>query len=423
MSAFRFLHAADIHLDSPLQNLALPDDSAAVLVRRATRDALDRLVDLAVEERVDFLVIAGDLYDGDWRDYNTGQFFVRQMGRLRGAGIPACLLYGNHDAANQITRHLDLPDNVRVFGSRRPETFHIEGLSVALHGRSFPQREVTESLLPGYPPPVAGAFNIGVLHTGLGGRAGHGNYAPCSLEELRNKGYDYWALGHVHRAEILHEHPHIVFPGNLQGRHARETGAKGARLVTVKDSEVVECAFAPCDTVRWTVLRPTAAGARDMADIQDRIRGALESAVAAEADGRLLVCRIVLEGRTALHHRLLASGERLLEEARAAALGLGGEAARVEKLLVDTSAPLAAAPSEDALGALQGIVRDAGNDTELLGRMEDDIGRLAARLPSEIRAAVEDGGLRSAVEGDYAAVVEQAAPWLFARLAAGEIDL
>ncbi len=421
MSAFRFLHAADIHLDSALQNLALPDDGpAAARVRRATRDALDRLIDLAMEEDVAFLVIAGDLYDGDWRDYNTGQFFVRQMGRLREAGIPVYLLHGNHDAASEITRHLNLPDNVQVFGSRRPETFHVKELPVALHGRSFPQRDVTENLLPGYPRPVAGAFNIGVLHTGLGGRAGHANYAPCSLEDLINKGYDYWALGHVHRAEILHERPHIVFPGNLQGRHARETGAKGARLVAVEDGEVVECDFARCDTVRWTVLRPTVAGARHMADIHDRIRRALESAIAAEADGRLLVCRIVLEGRTELHSRLLASEEELLEEARAGALGLGDEAARVEKLLVDTSAPPTAAPLEDALGGLQGILRDAGKDTELQERMKGDIGKLVARLPPEIRFAAEDDGLQSAVDSDYAALVEQAAPWLLARLTVGE---
>ena len=420
MSAFRFLHTADIHLDSALQSLALSDDSAALRVRRATRDALDRLVDLAIEESVDFLVIAGDLYDGDWRDYNTGQFFVRQMGRLREAGIPVYLLHGNHDAANRITRHLDLPDNVQVFGSRRPETFHIEELSVALHGRSFPQRDVTENLVPDYPPPAAGAFNIGVLHTGLGGRTGHENYAPCSREDLVNKGYDYWALGHVHKAEILREHPHVVFPGNLQGRHARETGAKGAYLITVEDNEIVDCAFAPCDTVRWTLLRLPVNEARHMADIHDRIRHALEAAVAAEADGRLLVCRIVLEGRTALHNWLLASEEQLLEEARAGALGLGDEAARVEKLIVDTAAPSAAAVPEDTLGALEGMLRDVGNDTQLLGRIREDIGKLVGSLPPEVRAETEDKIMKSAVEGNYEALVESAAPYLLARLTAAE---
>ena len=420
MSAFRFLHAADIHLDSALQNLSLSDDSAALRVRRATRDALDRLVNLALEESVDFLVIAGDLYDGDWRDYNTGQFFVRQMGRLREAGIVVCLLHGNHDAANRITRHLDLPDNVQVFGPHRPETLHIEGLPVVLHGQSFPQRDVTDNLVPDYPPPVAGAFNIGVLHTGLGGRAGHANYAPCSLEELVNKGYDYWALGHVHKAEILHEHPHVVFPGNLQGRHARETGAKGVRLVAVEDNEIIDCAFAPCDTVRWTALRLAVDEARHMADIHDRIRHALESAVVAEADGRLLVCRIVLEGRTALHNHLLASEEQLLEEVRAAALGLGDEAARVEKLIVDTAAPLAAAAPEDTRGALEGMLRDAGADSQLLGRIREDIGEMVGRLPPELRAETEDETMKAAVEGDYEALVETTAHYLFARLTAAE---
>ena len=190
------------------------------------------LVGLAIEEQVDFLIFAGDLYDGDWRDYNTGLFFAKQMGRLKKKGIPVYLLHGNHDAESQITRRLELPDNVHVFGTRKPETFALDELKVALHGQSFRQRDITENLVPDYPAPVSGAFNIGVLHTGLGGMGGHENYAPCAMEDLINKGYNYWALGHVHKASVLHKKPHVVFPGNLQGRHARETGAKGATGLT-----------------------------------------------------------------------------------------------------------------------------------------------------------------------------------------------
>ena len=219
MASFRFLHAADIHLDSPLKGLAGQEGNAGVRVRTATREALDQLVGLAIEEKVDFLIIAGDLYDGDWRDYKTGLFFVGQIGRLNNADIPVYLLYGNHDAESQITKRLELPDNMHVFDARKPETFSIVDLNVALHGQSFWQRTVTDNLVLDYPTPVSGAFNIGVLHTGLGGMGGHANYAPCSLNDLVNKGYDYWALGHVHQAATLHERPHIVYSGNLQGRH------------------------------------------------------------------------------------------------------------------------------------------------------------------------------------------------------------
>nr|WP_291920186.1 DNA repair exonuclease [Maricaulis sp.] len=230
MTSFRFFHAADIHLDSPLRGLAGQEGNAVARVRSATREAFDLLVGRAVEERVDFLVLAGDLYDGDWRDYKTGLFFAKQMGRLKKEGIPVYLLHGNHDAESQITRRLELPDNVHVFGARMPETFALEELKVALHGQSFRQRDITENLVPDYPAPISGNFNIGVLHTGLGGMGGHENYAPCAMEDLVNKGYNYWALGHVHKASVLHVKPHVVFPGNLQGRHARETGAKGASL-------------------------------------------------------------------------------------------------------------------------------------------------------------------------------------------------
>ena len=237
--SFRFLHAADIHLDSPLQGLAGHEGSTAERIRTATRDAFDQLVGLAIQEQVAFLIIAGDLYDGDWRDYKTGLFFVSQVGRLHKAGIPVYLLYGNHDAESQITRRLTLPENVSVFNSRKPQSFRLDDLDVVLHGQSFRQRDVTDNLALTYPEPVAGAFNIGVLHTGLGGMGSHENYSPCSLNELVNKGYDYWALGHVHQAKVLHERPHVVFPGNLQGRHVRETGAKGASLATVENSEIV----------------------------------------------------------------------------------------------------------------------------------------------------------------------------------------
>ena len=423
MASFRFLHAADIHLDSPLKGLAGQEGDAAERVRTATRQALDHLVSLAIEEKIDFLIIAGDLYDGDWRDYNTGLFFVRQIGRLNKAGILVYLLHGNHDAESQITRRLDLPDNVHVFGARKPKTFVLGELNVALHGQSFRQREVTENLVHDYPAPLSGAFNIGVLHTGLGGMGGHANYAPCSLNDLVNKGYDYWALGHVHQAEVLHEQPHVVFPGNLQGRHVRETGAKGARLVTVEDSEIVDLAAVPCDVVRWAVLRVPLNGADNMGEVTDRVRDALETTVANEADGRLLACRIILEGRTDIHAQLLSSEDQILAEARASALGLGDEVAWVEKVAIaiePTVDPGTLAQREDAIGELQQMLQAAASDEDLLAEIEGDIGELARRLPHEVRADIEDQVLKSAVEGEYATLISNVAPYLSARLIAQE---
>ena len=166
MTSFRFIHTADIHLDSPLRGLAGQEGSAAERIRAAPREAFDTLIGQAIQEKVDFVVIAGDLYDGNWRDYRTGLFFVRQMGRLAVEGIPAFVLYGNHDAESRITRRLDLPGNVRSFSSLQPETFTLDEFGVTLHGQSFAQRDVTDNLVPDYPSPVQGMFNIGVLHTG-----------------------------------------------------------------------------------------------------------------------------------------------------------------------------------------------------------------------------------------------------------------
>ena len=423
MTSFRFLHAADIHLDSPLKGLAKHEGSAAESIRTATRAALDQLVGLAVEEQVSFLIVAGDLYDGDWRDYRTGLFFVSQMGRLNAAGIPVYLLYGNHDARSQITRRLTLPSNVHVFGSQKPQSFEIEGLNVSLHGQSFRQRDVTDNLALNYPKPVTGNFNIGVLHTGLGGIGGHENYAPCALADLINKGYDYWALGHVHRAEVLHERPYIVFPGNLQGRHVRETGAKGASLVTVDNGEVVDLATLHSDVVRWTVVAVDLVNATGIDEVLDRIRDAIENAVATCARGRLLACRILLRGRTEVHERLLVDEDRLLSEARSIALGLGGDTAWVEKVVVATEPVIAAETMqkrEDAVGELLRMLQGAGSDAELLRRLETDIGGMVRRLPPEVVSAVEDTVLEAAIHNDHAALIAGVTPYLSARLLAGQ---
>ena len=423
MASFRFLHAADIHLDSPLKGLAGQEGNAGVRVRTATREALDQLVGLAIEEKVDFLIIAGDLYDGDWRDYKTGLFFVGQIGRLNNADIPVYLLYGNHDAESQITKRLELPDNMHVFDARKPETFSIVDLNVALHGQSFRQRTVTDNLVLDYPTPVSGAFNIGVLHTGLGGMGGHANYAPCSLNDLVNKGYDYWALGHVHQAAMLHERPHIVYSGNLQGRHVRETGAKGASLVTVENNEIVDLLSVPCDVVRWIVLQVSLNNADSVGDVTERVRDELELAVDKKADGRLLACRIVLEGRTDVHAQLVASEDQVLAEVRASALGLGDEVAWVEKVIIVTEPtvdPQALAQREDAIGELPRMLRDAASDDELLSQIEGDIGELVRQLPHDVRVDIEDKILKLAVESNYPALINHVAPYLSARLIAQE---
>ena len=422
MSDFRFLHAADIHLDSPLRGLDGQEGDIAERIRSAPRRAFEKLVEFAIGQPVDFVVIAGDLYDGDWKDFRTGLFFVRQMGLLNHAGIPVFLLYGNHDAESRITKSLSLPENVTTFGARKPATFTLDELRVALHGQSFRHRAVTENLVPRYPSPRKGMFNIGVLHTGLGGvDPQHDNYAPCSLTDLTAKGYDYWALGHVHQRQILHENPWVVFPGNIQGRHVKETGSKGAALVTVREG-AVETAWRDFDVVRWETLDIRARGAESFDDIGDRIRGAAAPLIQ-QAGDRLLVFRIRLTGRTPLHGQLIGDPERLLQEARSGvfALGDGGWVARVDIETQPPVPPEALRERADALGDLARLLAEAPDDPDLLRELETDVGLLAGRLRPEVADAVEDPALRNALDGDFARLARQAAPWLLARLEAEEV--
>jgi len=423
LTSFSFIHTADIHLDSPLRGLAGYEGPAVECIRTATRQAFGNLISEAIDQEVGFIVIAGDLYDGDWRDYQTGLFFARQMGRLAKAGIPAFVLYGNHDAESQITRHLTLPDGVNAFSARKPETFRLKELGVVLHGQSFRQRDVTDNLVPAYPERVDGAFNIGVLHTGIGGMGGHENYAPCTLDELVAKGYDYWALGHVHKGCILHQNPHVVFPGNLQGRHIRETGPKGAYLVSVEDHEIVELSLMHTDVVRWAHLQVNVDGCDRNADALERVRHAIEQAIDSDADGRLLACRIELTGRTEIHDHLLVSTEHLLAEAQAAALGFGDAAAWIERVIVATEPvldPAVLAEREDALGELHRMLGDAATDTDLLGLLEADVGELVRKLPPDVRNEIEDAALNAAVQVDYPALITHVRGYLNARLTAKE---
>ncbi|HEV7786627.1 MAG TPA: DNA repair exonuclease, partial [Thermoanaerobaculia bacterium] len=257
---FRFLHAADVHLDSPLRGLERYEGAPVEEIRGATRKAFVNLVDLAIHEEVAFLLLAGDLYDGDWRDYNTGLFFIAQMRRLEAAGIPVFVVAGNHDAASQITKVLRPPANVRMLGTKKPETVRLEEIGAAIHGQGFAAASVKEDLSAGYPTADPFLFNVGLLHTSLDGRPGYASYAPCTVAGLRSRGYQYWALGHVHEREEVSRDPWIVFPGVLQGRHVRETGAKGATLVTVGDREVVSVEAHELDVMRWAVCTADATG-------------------------------------------------------------------------------------------------------------------------------------------------------------------
>ncbi|MGK6312889.1 metallophosphoesterase family protein [Neorhizobium sp. DT-125] len=410
MTSFRFIHAADLHLGSPFQGLALKDPVIAELFIEASRKAFSTLVDQAVERRIDFFIVAGDVYDGDWKDNKIGLFFNREVARLERAGIPVFLLKGNHDAESVITKTITLPKNVSEFPVSKPGTFKLEHLKVALHGQGFAERSASENLALAYPKPEAGWFNIGVLHTSLTGREPHAPYAPCSVEDLRSRGYDYWALGHVHDFEIVAEEPLVVFPGNLQGRSIREQGAKGAVLVTVEDGRVTHERIIT-DSARFAELAVTVEPDDDIPAILRRLEGALE-AVAERMEGRPLALRIRLAGRSRFRKELMARADDFRDEVQAACHRCH-EDIWLEKLdvRVEPETAGAAAPA-DMLG-LEGLIPMGDFPPELLADANARIAEIAARLPGGIGAG------ELALGDDAKALLDEARDLLLSRAARG----
>ena len=413
----RFLHTADIHLDSPLRGLSAYEGAPVDLLRTATRRAFSQLIDMAIEEDVDFVVIAGDLYDGDWRDYNTGLFFVREMGRLNQVEIPVFLVYGNHDAESEITKQLTLPKNVKSFSAKKPETHRLEEIDVALHGQSFRSAATTENLAVGYPDPVTGCLNIGVLHTALEGHAAHATYAPCSLAELQSKGYDYWALGHVHEFAIHSEDPWVVFPGNLQGRHIRELGPRGAVMVSA-DSDGISLERVFVDVVRWFHVEVDVSEAQTIDDVVTLVGKRFDEVVAGEAEDVTIVARVTLTGRTRLHGDLFSLENQLRAEVLSQANAFGEEVLWVEKVRLDTSPQLdrdALKARSDAIADLQDMLDHAVDDEAFIEDLADELQQLVNRSPRALFDAVPD--LDAVRRGDLGELAKEISPALLSRLA------
>lgn len=409
---FTFLHAADIHLDSPLTGLSQHEEAPTETIRVATRTALTRLVDLAISEQVDFVLIAGDLYDGDWKDFGTGISFNNEMRRLEANQISVYLIYGNHDAASRVTKSLKLQPNVHVFPTKQPATFQHATHPVSLHGQGFATQSVTENLAESYPEPKENHYNIGLLHTNLGDREGHGNYAPSSLPQLVSHGYDYWALGHIHIREIHHEHPHVVYPGNTQGRHVKETGAKGCYVVSVNDElETSSCEFFALDSVRWQNLPVDCSVLESEDELLEAIRAQLSDSLR-EADGRLLAVRLTLTGNTQLHELLHADHSRLRAECQSIALDIDAELIWIEDLRLKTRTlinPEELAKQDD----LTAFVLEALNAFDP-NALPAPVETLMKKLPSEASRALQASlkpqseAEREAMRDDISAIVLQA---------------
>jgi len=403
---FKFIHCADIHIDSPLRGLEQYEGAPVDRIRSATRQALKNLVTLALHEEAMFILIAGDLYDGDWRDYNTGLFLAKEMSRLREAGVKVFVISGNHDAASQITRSLRMPKNVAFLSTREPETILLEDAGVAIHGQGFSQPAVTRDLATNYPHAEPGYFNIGMLHTSLTGREGHETYAPCRIETLLAKGYDYWALGHVHTREVLHKNPWILFPGNTQGRHIREPGQKGCTVVTVDRGACESADHRDLHVLRWALIDVDASEAGHPSDLVDKVQTLVEEE-RMKGNDEFLAARLRLTGACDAHKELTMASDRWINQIRAAVYDITGGTTWLEKIEVKTRSPMdldRMIERDDPLGDLLRYIHALESGDVFLQSVREDFAQLRAKLPAEaanedfLRALDSREGMREVIE-------------------------
>lgn len=388
---FRFIHAADLHLDSPLRSLALRDPALAELIGNATRRAFTAIVDLCLDEQVDALLLSGDLYDGEQTSMKTARFLGDQVRRLHEAGIRTFIIRGNHDALSRITKELTFPDSVLVFGGRpavveppRPRG----AVPVAIHGISFAQPQAPDSLLGRFRPPVADTVNIGLLHTSLGGAEGHDPYAPCDMAELQRAGFRYWALGHVHRRSATEGTATVVMPGMPQGRDIGEAGAKSVTLATVGDDGAIAIEERHTSIAQFERVPVELDGVEDWRGLL----AALEAALGAARDRTVsehLVARLQLRGTTPLAWQLRRDGDLLRAEAEQ--LAQGSRHTWIDRVEVAVQPPPsvprpAAGAVADPLEELRRLMDEVAGDEGFRAESAAIAEELRAQLPPECRA-------------------------------------
>lgn len=392
MKPFRFVHAADLHLDSPFRGIRRADEALGRMLARSTFEAFDRLIDLCIERSVDALLVAGDVYDGADRSLRAQLAFQAGMERLHGQGIAAFVAHGNHDPLDGWQAALRMPPRCHRFGPE-PEAIPLDPERpewVTVHGMSFPRRVVSENVTMRFRT-TAAAINVGVLHATVGSQPEHDPYAPCSLTDLAATGMDYWALGHVHERQVLRESaPAVVYPGNPQGRHIKEQGERGVYVVELSPGQAPTVEFVPVDVVRWTRAAVDASAAENEQDLLDLcLRQARQAAAA--ADGRFLLVVLRLEGRSELHDALRRDGflDDLQDHLNNQMEGTGR---RIQ--VVDVEDHTLASHAEDAAGgqAFAGeLLRVAADST------------FAAELGAELRELLDHRSVRRHIKaGDFA---------------------
>ena len=386
--AFRFIHTADIHLDSPLKTLASRNENLADLLSEASRTVFSRIIDLCLEEKVNALFIAGDLYDGAQTSMKTARFLVVQLLRLESADIKTFIIRGNHDAESRITRELSFPPLVHLFDGRGGvvSCSSSSAFPVSIHGMSFNKPHASESLVPKYKEPISGAFNIGLLHTSLNGSIGHDPYAPCTEKELWDKGFDYWALGHIHqRFSVILQNKAIVMPGIPQGRDVNESGRKSVTLGTVQDDRTLKLEERFVQVAEFQRISISLDRITDWQTMLHSVEEALEK-TKSQCTAEHLIARVHLTGSTELAWRLRRDTDLLLEEIRVYGEKVGRT--HIDKITVFCEADH---PATDETGDTTLELRNLIGDTIISSQgFHDDMNKLAYSLISQLPPDARD---------------------------------
>ncbi|SEH87267.1 DNA repair exonuclease [Tardiphaga sp. OK245] len=425
MTAYRFVHAADIHLDSPLRSLAMRNPELAALVGNASRQVFERIIDLCLDEQVQALILSGDLYDGEQTSMKTARFLADQLRRLHTASIKVFMIRGNHDALSKITRQLVLPDSVHLFEARG-EAIAVDrdakDRQVVVHGLSFAKPQAPESLLKKYRPPTEGAINIGLMHTSLDGSPGHDVYAPCSASDLTNSGFRYWALGHIHKRSAIHGRGacSIVMPGIPQGRDVGESGPKSVTLVNVMDDGAITLDERIVSVAQFERVHVDASGITTWRELAAGIEAALGDALGNSASEHL-VARLSVSGITPLAWTIRRDADLLRTEAESRSAALGN--VWIDKLEIDCRRPTTVmlGESADPVEELKKVIADDIIDSEgFQAEARDIVEKLLDQLPPESRRSLipDDDGLAALVRQ----LSEEGSEEVLARLAATDDD-
>jgi DNA repair exonuclease SbcCD nuclease subunit len=392
MESLRFIHTADLHVDSPFRGLAETSPGLRDTLQSATLGALNRVVDHTINSKADFLIIAGDLYDSKDRSLRALVTFRKQMERLAERHVPVFIVHGNHDPLNGWGSGFQLPSNVITFGGHTDtEPFIRRGREVAhVTGVSYMRERVTDNLSLSFKVPDAAAYSIAVLHANVGHQSGHADYAPATVADLAAAGFNYWALGHVHTRAVLATDPAmIVYPGNTQGRNARETGARGCFQVDVDMHGRANLEFVETAVARWVHLEISI---REYSTMDQLIDGMLDKARATSTFEGPTVVRCTLRGNGALHRDL--QRDEMSEELRA----LLQTVAAAETVRIATGPELdfeSVTRTETMVSDFLKLADRALEDPDLRQRLTDSLMPLFRRREMP---AIEDDRLRDWIE-------------------------